>query len=131
MRLVRGLVVWLGIIVTETAHGIARTLVLQPIVGEFRSRQIGVLTGCSIILAIAMLTVRWVRPASATQAIWIGLLWLVLTLAFEVAFGRYVVRASWTRILSDYNLASGGLLPLGLLVLAAAPWIAARVRHVI
>ena len=57
--------------------------------------------------------------------------WLALTLAFEIAFGRYVVHASWSRIASDYNLSRGGLLPVGLLVLTAAPFIAARYRHVL
>jgi hypothetical protein len=57
--------------------------------------------------------------------------WLVLMLGFEMAFGRYVVHAPWSRIASDYNLLQGGLLPIGFLVLAAAPLIAAKVRHVL
>jgi hypothetical protein len=57
--------------------------------------------------------------------------WLVLMLGFEMVFGRYVVHAPWSRIASDYNLLQGGLLPIGFLVLAAAPLIAAKVRHVL
>ena len=60
-----------------------------------------------------------------------GFVWLVLTLAFEIAFGRYVVHAPWSRIASDYNLLQGGLLPIGLLVLTAAPLIAGKVRNVL
>jgi hypothetical protein len=41
------------------------------------------------------------------------------------------VHASWSRIASDYNLLRGGLLPIGLLVLTAAPLIAAKIRHVL
>jgi hypothetical protein len=55
----------------------------------------------------------------------------VLMLGFEMVFGRYVVHAPWSRIASDYNLLQGGLLPIGFLVLAAAPLIAAKVRHVL
>ena len=61
----------------------------------------------------------------------VGIVWFVLTLAFEIAFGRYVVHASWSRIASDYDLLRGGLLPIGLLVLTAAPLIAAKFRHVL
>ena len=65
----------------------------------------------------------------AARAVAVGIVWLVLTLAFEIAFGRYVVHAPWSRIASDYDLLRGGLLPIGL-VLSMAPLIAARVRHV-
>ena len=46
-------------------------------------------------------------------------------------FGRYVIHTSWSRIASDYNLIRGGLMPIGLLVLTAAPLVAARLRHVL
>jgi hypothetical protein len=61
----------------------------------------------------------------------LGVFWLILTLAFELAFGRYVVHATWSRIVSDYNLLKGGLLPIGLLVLTAAPLATARFRRVL
>jgi hypothetical protein len=47
--------------------------------------------------------------------------WLVLTLTFEIAFGRYVVRAPCSRIVSDYDLLQGGLLPIGLAGLTVRP----------
>jgi len=126
----RSVAVWLVIIAVEIAHGIARTLFLAPLVGDFRARQIAVLTGSALILTISTMFIRWLRPARVADAVAIGVAWLVLTLAFELAFGRYVVQASWSRIAEDYNLAHGGLLPLGLLVLAVAPLIAARWRRV-
>jgi hypothetical protein len=121
--------VWFCIILVEVLHGIARTSLLAPAVGDFRARQVAVFTGSFLILAVAMSFIRWIRPADAGEAMSIGIVWLVLTLAFEIAFGRYVVHASWSRIASDYNLLRGGLLPIGLLVLTAAPLIAARFRH--
>jgi hypothetical protein len=36
-----------------------------------------------------------------------------------------------SRIASDYNVLHGGLLPIGLCVLTAAPFIAAKFRHVL
>ena len=49
--LARAVAVWLVIILAEILHGIARGLLLVPLVGEFRSSQIGVFTGSLIILA--------------------------------------------------------------------------------
>jgi hypothetical protein len=61
----------------------------------------------------------------------IGILWLGLTLAFELLFGRFVVEASWERLASDYNVLEGGLLPFGMIFLTLSPLLAGKVRGVI
>jgi hypothetical protein len=126
--ILRGVGVWLVIMAVEVVHGIVRTLLLAPVVGDFRARQIAVFTGSALILAVAALCIRWMKPVRLGDALAIGAVWLVLTLAFEVAFGRLVVQATWSRIGSDYDLARGGLLPIGLLIETFAPAIAARFR---
>jgi hypothetical protein len=55
-------------------------------------------------------------------------LWLLLTVAFEVSFGRFVLGYPWERVASDYDLSEGGLLPVGLAVLAVSPVTAGRLR---
>ena len=127
--ILRGVVVWCGIIIVEVFHGIARTVFLAPLVGDFRARQIAVFTGSILILIVAASFIRWIRPTSVREAVAVGVVWLALTLAFEIAFGRYVVHAPWSRIASDYDLLRGGLLPIGLVVLTMAPLIAARARR--
>ena len=119
--MLRGVAVWCCIIIVETLHGIARTMFLAPALGDFQARQVAVFTGSFLILVVAIVLIRWIRPADAGEAVRVGMLWLVLTLVFEIAFGRYVLHAPWSRIASDYNVLRGGLLPIGLLVLTAAP----------
>lgn len=126
----RAFAVWLVLIVAEILHGIARGIFLVPHVGEFRSNQIGVFTGSIIILAIAVAFVRRIGTSRTSDLLAVGLLWLVLTLAFEVAFGRFVVGASWERLAADYNVLEGGLLPFGMLVLMLSPLIAGKLRGV-
>jgi hypothetical protein len=75
--------------------------------------------------------VRWLGARSVYQLMGVGLLWLVLMLGFEIGFGRFVMGYSWERIGSDYNIFDGGLLPIGMVVLAAAPLIAAKLRRLI
>ena len=127
----RGVAVWFCIILVEVVHGIARTMFLAPVLGDLRARQLAVLTGSLLILLVAMSFIRWIRPADVADAMRVGLVWLALTLVFEVSFGRFVVHATWSRIGSDYDLSRGGLLPIGLLVLTMAPFISARFRHVL
>lgn len=123
----RTIVVWFALMGAETIHGILRRVLLEPVVGDFRARQISVFTGALIILVVAYLFVPWFRTRSTRSLFLIGLAWLALTVTFEVLLGRFM-HLSWERILSDYNLAQGGLMPIGLLVLLFSPLIAARLR---
>lgn len=127
----RALAVWLVLICAEILHGIARGIFLVRHVGEFRSNQIGVFTGSLIILVIALAFVRWIGASWTADLLAVGALWLVLTLAFEIGFGRFVVGASWERLAADYNVLEGGMLPFGMLVLLLAPLIAEKVRRTV
>jgi hypothetical protein len=128
MVVLRGIVVWLVLIFAETQHGTARGILLKPHVGDLRARQIGVFTGSIIFFAVALAFVRWIGANRASQLFGVGVLWVGLTAAFEVSFGRFVLGYSWERIRSDYDLSKGGLLPIGLVLLALSPYIAGKVR---
>lgn len=125
---VRSFALWLLILVAEIIHGILRAIVLVPMVGEFRSNQIGVFTGSAIILVIAYLTIRWTGAKRTNELLTVGFIWLMLIVAFEVLFGRFVVGLTWERLAADCNLLNGGLMPLGLLVLFFSPMIAVKLR---
>ena len=130
---VREGLVWVLFIVVECVLGVLRGLYLVPVVGEFRARQIGVLMVSVLIVAIALATIRWIGARSVKSLLsvklllWIGAGWLLLSLAFEFALGR-ALGASWGRLLSDYDLRRGGLMPVGMLVLWLAPLFAAQMR---
>ena len=124
----RSFAVWLVLIAAEIIHGVLRAILLVPLVGEFRSNQIGVFTGSAIILVIAYLTIRWIRATRRRELLFVGAIWLMATVAFEVAFGRIVMGLSWERLADDYNLTEGGLMPFGLIVLLFSPTIAWKLR---
>lgn len=125
MLLLRALVVWLVIIGVETIHGILRTLLLAPLVGDFRSRQIGVFVGSLLILGVVYGFHRWIRANTHRQRFAVGLLWVILTVLFETMLGRFVMNLPWERLFEDYDLPHGGFMGFGLIVLAASPWLAA------
>jgi hypothetical protein len=93
------------------------------------SRQIGVFAGSALNALIAWVCIRWIHPTGMRVAFAVGALWLGLTFGFEVAVGRMVLHVSWARVLSDYDLLHGGLLPLGLVFLVATPALTARWRR--
>lgn len=124
--LIRAIAVWLVIIVAESFSGAIRRLWLAPILGEVRAGQIGFVVGVIIIITIAWLLVGWMRADRNSALLLIGLLWATLTLSFEIALGRFVFDYSWARIAADYDIAQGGFMSIGLIVLLFAPWIAAK-----
>lgn len=128
MFLLRALAVWLVIMCVEFIHGVLRALYLAPLVGDFQARQISVLLGSLLILTIAYLFVRWIRADTTASLLMVGLVWLALTVAFELSFGRFIVGLAWERIASDYDVPHGGLLLFGLIVLTLSPIITAKLR---
>jgi low temperature requirement protein LtrA len=126
---IRSLAIWLLIILAESVHGTLRTLLVEPVIGGHRARQIAVFTGALIFFAITLFSIRWIDVRRTSWLLGIGALWVVLTVAFELVLGRFVMGLSTDRLFSDYDLSSGGLMPIGLLLLFLAPFAAYRLRR--
>lgn len=129
MIFIRSLLVWLMFILAESLNGTVRNLWLIPALGDRAAHQISFVTGSVLIITISTLFIRWLNARYITQRLGIGLLWLSLTLGFEIALGRFILGYSWERIAADYNLAQGGLMPIGLLLLLLSPLIATQLRR--
>ena len=87
--------------------------------------------GSGIILVIAWFSVPWLGASTSGQLLRVGLLWLTLMLALEVAFGRLVFRASWQRLAADFDFRKGGLLSIGMTLLLVAPLLVAKLRGLV
>ena len=124
--IVRAFLVWLAIMAAESAHGALRRLLLSP-EADFALRPVSIMVGVVIIFALTWFFLSWIRISTARGALAIGSLWALLTLAFEVALGR-LTGLGWDRLLADYNLAQGGVMPLGLLAMALTPWAVRRLQ---
>lgn len=122
----RAVLVWLLIIAAETVQGAARHLLLSPAL-EQALRQLSVIVGVIVIFAITWACLPWMRIRSTRQALAVGAMWALLTLAFEFGVG-WLTGADWSRILADYDLPHGGLMPLGLLAMALTPWTVWRLQ---
>ncbi|MBI1765190.1 MAG: hypothetical protein HYR56_27575 [Acidobacteria bacterium] len=124
----RALAVWLVLMAAESLHGTLRQLLLAPLLGDLRARQVSVLTGSLIILGLTYLFIRWLRAGRMKELLLIGGLWVMLTLLFEFALGRLVLGLTWERLLADYDVRAGGLMLFGLSFLFLAPYIAAKLH---
>jgi hypothetical protein len=126
----RAFAVWLVIIFAESIHGTLREWLLRPYVGDLRARQIAMVTGMLLILAVAYAFIHWLRAETTKTLLLVGLLWVVLTIAFEFGLGLYVLGYSWERMTEDYDFRRGGFLSLGMVFLLLAPLLAVKLRGI-
>ncbi|HEY9832093.1 MAG TPA: hypothetical protein V6D26_16030 [Stenomitos sp.] len=131
MIFLKSIIVWLVFIIAESLNGTIRILWLVPSFGDLRAHQISFITGSILVLAIATLFVRWLQASRISQLLGVGVLWLLLTVVFEIVLGRFILAYSWEQIAADYNLLQGGLMPIGLVLLTLSPLIAGKIRGVL
>jgi len=123
--LARAVGIWLALVAVESIHGVMRRLLLEPQLGDLRARQVSVFTGSVLITLVFWLTLKSLGPQPVRRWWTFGLLWLALTLAFEIGLGR-ATGMSWDRIASDFDPRRGGLLAFGMLVILVAPRLLAQ-----
>ncbi len=126
--LLRAGAVWLLLVALAIANGAFREAALVPRLGAAAAHVVSTLLLAGLILAVAFVAISWVAPRSFAQAALVGVLWLVLVLAFEFGFGHWVAGKPWRELLADYDLAAGRIWILIPLLTAIAPAVAARWR---
>jgi hypothetical protein len=125
----RALFVWFIIASAETVHGILRFKFLNPLVGDKRARQLAIISGSLLILVLTTVFIRFLAPLDAVACHQIGALWVLLMISFDLALGRILMRASWKRLMADFNPLQGGFLGFGMVVLFFAPTLAIALRN--
>ena len=98
---------WIPMLFIAIFNGAVREIWLVNHLGELRAHQVSSATGIVLLGVYIWIIIRNWRPASATMALSIGVVWLVMTVAFEFLFGFYVRGLSWGRLFHDYNLFAG------------------------
>lgn len=104
------------------ANGALRDLWYGKRISELSAHQLSTAVGFLLLGVYMWIVMRLWPPASSEQAWAVGALWLVLTLAFEFLFGRYVARHSWEHLFHDYNVLAGRVWVLIPAWVAAAPY---------
>jgi hypothetical protein len=127
MIVLKSLAIWLIFIIAESLNGMIRSMWLVPSLGTLQAHQISFVIGSFLVLAIATLFVRWLHASHLYQLLGVGMLWMGLTLVFEVVLGRAILGYSWAQIAADYNLLQGGWMTIGLAWVALSPLVAAGI----
>jgi len=121
-------IAWLPGIPIAILNGLIRESLYARHMGELSAHQVSVLSFILLFGIYVWFILPWLKPEKITQALRIGLTWLVLTILFEFIFGHYVVGNPWETLFHDYNLIQGRLWIIVLLWIFSSPWVIYRLR---
>lgn len=109
----------------ETLHGIARTVLIAPMLGKARALQISAMTGTLLAFGICWWQVPALHLKGMTAHLVLGMVLAAFMAAFDIGMSRLLLRKSWPKIRRDFCPASGNHLLYGLIALCMIPWLIA------
>ena len=119
---------WLPLVMIAMINGALREGLYGQYLGELRAHQVSTVSGVFLFGIYIWLLVRYLRPDSSNQAIFIGIIWLGMTVAFEFIFMHYVAGRSWEVLLHDYNIFAGRVWVVVLIWVTVAPYVFYRLQ---
>ena len=120
---------WFPMLVLAILNGMLREAAFRKFLEEAEAHRLSTVTLIFIFAGYILFIIHRYPPAGGGQAWSIGLMWLLLTLAFEFGFGRYRGQ-SWEQMLGEYNVFKGKLWVLVPLWVAVAPYLFYRLSVV-
>jgi hypothetical protein len=124
MLLVYGYVAWVAFMATGIANGILRVSILETSLSQYAAHLLSTAILCIALFVEINVFLNIVGEYSQRWLIALGVMWTLLTVAFEFGFGHYVARQSWAMLLENYNLLRGRVWPAVLLVVLLTPLLA-------
>lgn len=128
MVVLKALALWLVILVLAIVNGGLREAVLLKVLPRSTAFAASGVLLIACVLMVALLSIGWLGQLDFAQYVAAGLLWLLLTVAFEFGFGVLVRGESLASLLDAYRFKEGNIWPIVLAFVAAAPALAAYVR---
>ncbi len=114
---------WFPMVFIAIANGIIRETAYAKFMSELSAHQLSSVTAITLFTFYTFFCQNLFPLHSSKEAILIGLMWLIMTIAFEFVFGHFIMKNSWVKLFSDYNILKGKIWILVLLALATLPFI--------
>lgn len=112
---------WIPMIPIAILNGTLRQFLISPYTTELTAHQISSLTAIVFFTIYTWFLLRRHPLSSNAQAVFGGIIWLVLTISFEFLFGHFVVGLPWETLINDYNILNGRLWVLVLIAITILP----------
>ena len=127
--IIKYLIAWFPMIIIGILNGVLRKACYENALGELRAHQLSTFSGAILFGIYIWLISRYLPFESGSQALLVGVMWLIMTIGFEFLFGHFVVGHSWETLFQDYNILKGRLWGLILVWITIAPYCFFRLQN--
>lgn len=109
----RAFLIWCGFFVLAILNGVLRESGIKRFIHEPWAHHLSAFTAIMLFGVYAWMMRGYLDLRSSSEAIYIGIFWLVLTVLAETfVVGRLLGKHSWDVILANYDILHGNLWPL-------------------
>ncbi len=119
--MLRYFLAWFPMLVIAIANGALRQAIYAKRMPELRAHQLSTAIAAVIFGVYIWFVISAWPPVGLQQAVLVGLLWLVLTIAFEFFMGLVLARRPLSEVLRDYDVTRGRVWVFLLLWITLAP----------
>lgn len=119
---------WSLLMAAAILNGALRDFAITPVFGAAAALPLSGISLSLLIFLVTVILLPRLGTLSSGQCRIIGVQWLCMTLLFEFVFGCYVAGKSAAQLLQAYDVTTGNLWVLVLLVTLVSPCLAARLR---
>lgn len=128
MVLVKALAVWFVMVLVAIANGLLREKILNVYLGESMALPVSGALLSILILLIIYLAMNLFKDQNRLAYFALGVFWVGLTLMFEYGFGYFVRGIGLREISQVFNVFSGNLFTLVIMVTLFGPQLIARYK---
>ena len=113
---------WIPMVFIAVINGAIRQFGYGRLLNELPAHQLSCLTGIGLFSLYSWILIFYWPLETAGQALTVGLIWLVLTIAFEFLFMHNGAKVPWDKLFHDYNFLAGRLWVLVLIAVFLLPY---------
>ena len=122
--ILRTLLIWFGLLVLAILNGGFREAFLLPRYGRPVAQAVSTIMLSVLIFGAGWVALPWIAPRTQQDAWTIGVIWVLLTLAFEFLAGHFLFGKPWQELRADYDILAGRIWVLVLVVTLMTPILA-------
>lgn len=128
MFVVKALAIWVLMVFAAIVNGIFREKFLNVYLGESNALPLSGVILSLLIVAITYEAIDFFQARSVVIYLALGFFWVFLTLVFEYGFGHFVQGMEFREINQAFNLLSGNLFILVIVVTLFSPLVIATIK---
>jgi len=126
----KSILIWLSIIPLAILNGGFREIYLISWIGKSYAQPVSGIILCLLIFTVSLIFIPRIGKGKPKTYWKIGCLWVALTLVFETILGL-TMGHTLAELLKAYDITTGNLWLLAVILTGIMPWSAAKIRRII